>query len=655
MPIDEKLKSTPAAPGVYTIRDTAGKPIYVGKAKSLRDRLRQHFRDPAGPGPWHEVMISRAADFDYVITRSPREALLLESTLIKQHQPRFNINLTDDKSYPYLMLTQEPFPRLVLLRDLPAQARPGGKGRPVARALHDPKKHRVHRLGEGDIFGPYTDARAMRRAAQLASRLFGLRSCRKALEGQAVGTPCLNYHIQRCVGACSGQVTREQYAEIVRQVRRFLGGETGKLLRDLRRQMQEAAAAEEYERAAVLRDRIEALERATRDQVVVSTRSVEQDVAAVATTSPLPPREGGGGVGQDLAIVALLRVRYGRLVGHEEYLLRAVAGHSPAEILEAFLTQHYGKARWAPRELLLPVEVAAREEWEQALSELRGSGVTVRWARRGAGRRLLEMAQANAEAALARAQALEARKEGAASAALEDLAALVGLDRPPARIEGFDISNVQGDHAVASMVVFIHGQPDKPHYRRFRMRTPGPDDFAMLAETLRRRLTAAQAGDAKFLPRPDLIMVDGGEGQVSAARRVLEEMGEADLALVGLAKREEEVYAPGRKNPLPAEEHPAGWYLLQRVRDEAHRFAVTYHRGVRGAAMLRSELEQVPGLGPRRRQALQQAFPSLREMAGASEEELAAVPGMNRMVARRLKEHLISREAEGAVGEAQHS
>ncbi len=654
MSIADHLKSTPNAPGVYTIRDADGKPLYVGKAKSLRDRLRSHFRDPAGAGPWHELMISRAADFEYTITHSPREALLLESTLIKQLKPRFNINLTDDKSYPYLLLTEEPYPRLVVLRDLPSEARPGGKGRPVARALHDPKRHRIHRLGEGDLFGPYTDAHAMRRSAQLASRLFGLRSCKKALDGAPLGVPCLNYHIRRCVGACSGQVTPEHYAQIVQQVRRYLGGDTGRLLRDLRRQMQEAAAAQEYERAAILRDRLEALERATRDQVVVSTRNVEQDIAAVAATTSSPvkfaereQREGQGGeaggreVGSDLAIVALLRVRHGRLVGHEEYLLRSVQGHSPAEILEAFLTQHYSQAQWAPRELLLPFEVESPQEWEQSLSDLRGSGVSVRWARRGAGRRLLEMAQANAYAALARAQALETTREGAASAALEDLAALVGLDHLPHRIEGFDVSNVQGDYAVASLVVFTHGQPDKQSYRRFRMKTPGPDDFAMLAEALRRRLRAAQEGDPKFLPLPDLIMVDGGEGQVSAAQQVLDELG-ADLAVVGLAKRAEEVYAPGERNPLPADQHQAGRYLLQRVRDEAHRFAVTYHRGVRGKAMLKSELEQVPGLGPRRRQALQRAFPSLQEMAGASEEELAAVPGMNAAVAARLKEHLLA-------------
>jgi len=635
MSLDDKLKTTPDAPGVYTIRDAEGRSLYVGKAKSLRDRLRQHLRDPDGGGPWHRVMIGRAADFDFIITRSPREALLLEATLIKQYKPRFNLRLADDKSYPYLMLTDELYPRLVLLRDLPAQARPGGKGRPVTRGLHDPKRHQVHRLEEGDIFGPYAEAHAMRRAMRLASHLFGLRSCRRPLTGEPSGVPCLNYHIQRCVGPCTGRVSPEEYREIVRQVRRFLSGQSGKILADLRRRMTEAAAKQEYERAAVLRDRIEALERATQEEVVVSTRNVEQDVAGVAVAS-------------DLAVVAVLRVRHGRLVGHEEYVLRSAQDHSPAEALEAFLSQYYSQAGWAPRELLVPPDATISGEWEQVLSDLRGSRVTVRRAQRGAGRLLLEMAQRNAEAALARTQVLEARREGAAAGALEDLRVLVGLERPPERIEGFDVSNLQGDHATASMVVFTHGQPDKRAYRRFRIRTPGPDDYAMLAEALRRRLAAAAEGDRKFLPLPDLILVDGGEGQVATFQRVLEESGARGVALVGLAKREEQVFAPGRKNPLPAEAHPAGRFLLQRIRDEAHRFALTHHRGLREAAMMHSVLEEVPGLGPRRRQALQRAFASVREMARASEQELAAVPGMNRTVAQALKRHLLSQEYAGA-------
>ena len=633
MTIAEKLKTTPNAPGVYLIRDAEGVPLYVGKAQSLRKRLQQHFRGRDRAGPWHEVMISRAADFEVIVTHSPSEALLLEATLIKQHQPRFNIRLADDKSYPYLMLTREAYPRLVLMRDLSPQARPEG-GRRLARGLHDPHRKSVHRLDEGDLFGPYSDAQAMRKAMRLAAGLFGLRTCRQALRGRRVGTPCLNYHLRRCVGPCTGEVSPAQYAEVVAQVRRFLRGQTDRITAGLRRRMRQAAEALDFEQAAALRDRLQAVERATRDQVVVASRLVERDVAAVAAQ-------------EDVALVALLRIRHGRLVGQEHYTLREVAQRSPGEMLAAFLTQHYSQAAWAPRELLLAEPVADAEDWERALAELRGGPVSVRHPQRGTGRRLVEMAQLNAQAALAQALAAGFRRERS-TAALADLAELVGLEGLPERIEGFDISNVQGDHATASLVVFTGGQPDKRAYRRFRMRVSGPDDYAMLAEVLRRRLQRAAEGDEKFLPLPDLILVDGGQGQVSAVQRVLEEAGQAELPLVGLAKRAEEVFTPGRAEPLPAEEHQTARYLLQRVRDEAHRFALTYHRGLRGQAMTRSELEQVPGLGPVRRQALLRAFPSLQEMARASEEELAAVPHMSRPAARALREFLARRQSESA-------
>lgn len=630
MKIKNKLKTVPNEPGAYLIQDAEGKPIYVGKAQSLRKRLQQHFRESGRAGPWHEVMIQRAADFDFIITHSPAEALLLESTLIKQHRPRFNLRLADDKSYPLLMLTEEIYPRLVLLRDLPSGARPGGRGRRVARGLHDPKRKSVHSLREGEIFGPYPEAKSMRRTMQLASRLFGLRSCKKELSGEPVGKPCLNYHIKRCVGPCTGEVSPEEYQQIVSQVRRFLKGRTGEIVTELQEQMDRAAEHLEFEHAALLRDRLRALERATRGQVVVSNRLLEQDIAAVASAE------------EGLAVVALLRVRHGRLVGREEYVLRETENHRLAEMLEAFLSQHYSRAHWAPRELLLCTEVENAEEWEQMLSELRGSRVTVRRPQRGAGRKLLELAERNAAAALVQAQAAQQRREGRAVVALEDVQELLDLARPPQRIEGYDISNVQGDHATASLVVFTGGRPDKQNYRRFRIRTPGPDDYAMIAEALRRRLQRAAEGDPKFLPPPDLILVDGGKGQVAAAQRALQQAGAEDLPLVGLAKREEQVFVPGRKNPLPVEEHQAAQYLLQHVRDEAHRFALSYHQGLRQRAMIQSELDAVPGIGPRRRQALLQAFPSVHDMARASEEELAAVPSMNRAVARTLKRYLMN-------------
>ena len=628
--IDDKLKSAPLGPGVYLIRDAAGQPIYIGKAESLRKRLQQHFRESDRSGPWHEVMLRHAVDFDYVLTRSPVEALLLEATLIKQHRPRFNIRLTDDKSFPYLMLTEETFPRLTLLRDLPAQARPGGRGRPVARGLHDPKQHRVHRLDEGELFGPFTDARAMRRTSHFMSGLFGLRTCRQPLSGKPVGKPCLNRHLGRCLGPCTGEVSAEAYHHAVRQVQRFLRGQSGDVEADLRSQMEAASTRLDFERAATLRDQLQSLQRAMRDQVVVSTRAVEQDVAA-------------GAAAEDTAVVALLRIRHGRLIGHEEYPLHAVRQHSPVEMLEAFLTQHYSQAQWAPREVLLS-EIEDPAAWEALLTGLRGSGVSVRRPERGAGRRLMDLARQNAEAALLRALQNRQRREGALGA-LEDLRDLVGLEHLPERVEGYDISNVQGDHATASMVVFSMGQPDKQAYRRFKIRTPGPDDYAMLAEALTRRLQRLAEEDPKFLPAPDLILVDGGVGQVSAARRVLEAAGRTDIALLGLAKQEEQVFLSGQENPLPAPEHPSAWYLLQRVRDESHRFARSYHLGLRDAAMTRSELDAVPGLGPTRRKSLMRTFPSLTEMAKASVEELAAAPGMNRPVAQALKDHLAARDA----------
>ncbi|NLO73431.1 MAG: excinuclease ABC subunit UvrC, partial [candidate division WS1 bacterium] len=457
------------------------------------------------------------------------------------------------------------------------------------------------------------------------SGLFGLRTCRQPLTGKRTGTPCLNWHLKRCLGPCTGEISPAVYREAVEQVRRFLRGQSAQVEAALRRRMETASLQLDFERAAVLRDRLQSLQRAMSDQVVVSTRAVEQDVAAVASF-------------EDTAVVAVLRVRHGRLIGQEEYPLQAVLQHSPAEMLEAFLTQHYSQAQWAPREVLLS-DIEDPATWEETLSELRGSQVTVRRPERGAGRRLIELARQNAEAALARALQARQRREGA-TGAVEDLRDLAGTARLPERIEGYDISNLQGDHATASMVVFSMGLPDKQSYRRFRLRAPGPDDYAMLAEALRRRLQRLAEEDPKFLPAPDLILVDGGVGQVSAVRQVLEEAGRTDITLLGLAKQEEQVFLSGQDNPLPAQDHPAAWYLLQRVRDEAHRFARTYHLSLRDAAMTRSQLDAVPGVGPRRRQALLRAFPSLHEMARASVEELAAVPGMNRQVAQALKDHL---------------
>ncbi len=625
---EAKLKSVPNQPGVYLIKDAGGEVLYAGKAQALRQRLRQHFREDSKASPWQQLMIQRAADFDFIVTRSEVEALILEANLIKEHRPRFNIQLADDKSYPYIKLTDEKYPRLMLVRDLPKDARPA-TGRPLKRGYHDPKRHEVHTLTDGKVFGPYPNAKAMRRTMRLASQLFGIRSCRKKLTGQPVGQPCLNYHIRRCAGPCTGEVSEEEYAQIVRQVELFLSGKSDQIVGELQAQMDQAAANMEFEKAAVLRDKLNAVSRILQEQIIVSTQVREEDVIAAA-------------VDEDRALVVLMAVRAGKLVSQQQYVFAHTAQRSEAEVIEAFLTQHYSRSGWAPKEVLLSAPLPNAESWSQTLSELRSSKVDVRCPQRGEKRRLMELAQRNAQINLLRIAEVRGERRQAAIAALADLAEMLRLPEPLARIECYDISNIQGQFATGSMVVFSEGLADKESYRHFKIRqTAGkPDDYAMMKEMLQRRLRRGAQGDEKFLPLPDLILVDGGKGQLGVALAALQEVELEEIPVAALAKREEEVYVPEESEPLDAEAHPRAHFLLQRIRDEAHRFAIQYHQGLRGRAMTKSVLDDIPGIGPRRRQELLKAFPSVQAMSQASVDELAALPAMNRKVAQTLVEHL---------------
>lgn len=624
--VERKLPTVPDLPGAYIMRDEAGEILYVGKARSLRKRLRQHFRENAATYGWTQQLYARVHDIEYTVTQTELEAFILEANLIKEHKPRYNIRLTDDKSYPYLKLTEELYPRLMVLRDLPRSARVVGRGRPGSRRYHDPKRHEVHGAG-GRVFGPYPDARSMWRVLRLVPQVFGLRSCRRALDGTPSGKPCLNFHIGRCVGPCRGleAVPREEYEEIVRQTERFLDGRTDDILRDLEEQMQAAAAELRFERAAKLRDKIRAIRRATEEQVMVATEGRDQDVLGVALAG-------------DRALVVLFEVRAGRLVKQDQYVFGRVKGRSGAEVLDAFLTQHYAEAQVIPSEVLLSEDVPDLGEWEELLSEARGTKVWIHRPQRGEKRRLTELAVKNAQVGLAALGKTRAEQQRAAEQSLADLAEALKLPAPPKRMECFDISTTQGRDSVGSQVVFTDGVPDKKAYRRYRMRmTEGkPDDFAMMAEMLRRRLRRGLAGDERFLPLPDLILVDGGKGQLSTAAEVLREEGVDTIALAGLAKQEEEVFIPGRSEPVDMEHHPTAQFLLQRIRDEAHRFAITHHRGLRDAQMTRSALDDAPGIGPARRRELLRAFPSVQAMAHATVEELAAVKGMNRAAAEAL-------------------
>jgi len=625
--IREKLKTVPDEPGAYMMLDASGRVIYVGKAASLRKRLQQWFRDEQKHSPWATRMVERAAAFDFIVTRSDLEAMTLEYNLIKEHQPRFNIKLADDKSYPYLRLTDEPYPRLIVVRDLAPDARVQMPGRyRQQRGLHDPHQQEVLSLRDGRLFGPFPSASSMRKTMRVVQQLFGLRSCRRKLDGQPCGRPCLNLHIDRCVGPCTGKVTREEYQQICDEVALFLSGKSDEVIERLQADMEAAAERLDFERAAQLRDRLQAVRKVTEGQLMVATEEREQDAIGVAV------QEGN-------AVVAILSVRRGRLLEKEQYTLTGVGERQPGEVLEEFIGHHYSEAH-VPREVLLAHEIEDPEGWTEILSQMRGLKVRVHIPKRGEKRRLVELAAHNAELALGREAG--SPEERRALEALSELADALDLEERPERIECYDISTTQGRESTGSMVVFVGGMPEKSSYRRFRIRaTEGkPDDFAMMDEMLHRRLRRAAEGDEKFLPLPDLLVVDGGKGQLNIATAALESWEIDDVPVASLAKREEEVFVPGRQEPVDMSEYPQARRLLQQMRDEAHRFAITHHRGVRGKRLTESLLEEAPGIGPARRNMLLTSFGSIDNIARASVEELAEVPGMTENAARAVHELL---------------
>ena len=636
MTLREKIASAPDQPGSYLFRDAEGTVLYVGKTISLRKRLHDWFSPSSRPSsPWGEVMLDRVADIEYIVVDSEVEALILEWNLIREYEPQFNIRLADDKSYPYLKLTtEEPYPRLVIVRELPKSARPTVGPVRGPRSFQEPRKRELHRVSQGKYFGPYPSTRAMRQMVRLASELFGLRSCRHRLEPGKPAPSCLDRHIFRCAGPCTG-ATLEEYAEVVRQVELFLEGRTDEVRAQLEAEMRDAAEKLQYERAARFRDKLLALDKATETQKMIAGDAArDEDVIAAAVSG-------------DRAVVQRLCIRAGKLVDREQHVLTRAMERSPEEVLGAFLTLYYAGATYVPRDVLLSHEVAEAGELAAALSGLRGTKVEVLRPQRGEKRRLVELALSNAELAVESLQATQTERARVAHDTLADLTEALDLATPPARIECFDISNIQGHFATGSMVVFEAAFPAKGAYRRFRVRcSPGePNDYAMMEEIIRRRLTAAAKGDEKFLPLPDLIVVDGGKGQLNVALRVLRETGHGAIPAIGLAKEQEEVFVPGRSEPAPMAEHLRARYLLQRLRDEAHRFAIGHHRDLRSKRLSRSFLDEVPGIGPARKRELLRAFRSVSALRGASVAELAAVKGMTLAAARTLRSYLEGVEA----------
>lgn len=611
MALKEKLIHLPDKPGVYLFKDKNGDVIYVGKAVSLKNRVRSYFRRDAQKLPKVAAMMKRAAGLDYIVTDSEVEALILESNLIKEYRPRYNVFLRDDKSYPFLKVTlNEEFPRVFRTR----------------RLLKDGARY----------FGPYTRVGAVDETLRLLKKLFPFRSCKQKTP-VSKGRPCLNYHIKRCLGPCSGLVSKKEYREMIDHVVLFLEGRQGEVIENLKARMQRAAENLEFEKAAEIRDQLRAVEEVAEKQKVLSSGQEDQDVVAMAR-------------GSEAVCVMVFFIRGGKLIGRDHFILDGVEHLERAEILTSFLKQYYHRAEFIPREIL--VEEMLEEEMDvlsRWLSERRGGRVYIRVPRRGEKKKLVEMAGKNALLVLREEEAGRLTRREDTAAALGELAAALGLEEPPERLECYDISNIQGTSAVASMVVFEAGKPAKDQYRKFKIKTvKGPDDFASMREVITRRFSRAKeerelinsgrlsTKQAKFYRLPQMVLIDGGKGQLSAAVQAMEETGYGYIPAFGLAKEEELIFAPGKPEPVYLPRDSRALHLVQRLRDEAHRFAVTYHRQLRDKKTLRSLLDEVEGIGPKRRRELLKAFGGIEEIKKAGLEELAAVPGMNHRAAQAV-------------------
>ena len=577
--LQSKLDHLPEQPGVYLMKSARGEIVYIGKARVLADRVRSYFLKGSDHTPKTSVLVGQVADIETIVTRSELEALILESNLIKQHRPRFNVVLRDDKQYPYLRLPiKEDFPRLSIVR-------------------------RVQKDG-ALYYGPFVPTGAMRETLKVIRKVFPLATCEIEINGRAERA-CLEFEIKRCMAPCIGNQTKEEYHLIVKQVRMFLEGRDTELLDGLRAEMEAAAEGEHFEEAARLRDRIVKIDRTLERQRVTQTSAIDQDVMGIA-------RQGSA------VDLQMLFVRGGLLIGRKDFFWPEGADTPDEELVRSAIEQFYNKDGLPPKELLIPVSLEDKPVIEDWLSQKKGESVRLVMPERGAKHQLLLLAEENAAAAVAN----HLRDQEIDRQAVEELRRLLRLPRAPRRIECFDISNTMGDQSVASMVVWEEGQAKKADYRKYRIKTvEGANDFASMQEVVARRYHESQE-----LPLPDLVMIDGGLGQLMAATEGLRAIGRTDLAMIGLAKargdKEERIFLPGRKNPILLNPSSPATHLLQRIRDEAHRFAITYHRKLRGKALVASELDGIIGIGAIRRNRLLKTFGNLEKIAGATDDQL---------------------------------
>jgi excinuclease ABC subunit C len=613
--IQRILDTLPPKPGCYIMKNSEGMVIYVGKAINLRNRVRSYYRTGGDGREKVAQLVEEIANIDWIVVSSELEALILEMTLIKKHMPHFNVRLKDDKRYPYIKVHwADPFPKVTVTRQM---ERDGSR-----------------------YFGPYTSVWAVHQTLDLLRKIFQYRSCDRIITGQDA-RPCLYYDIKLCTAPCIGVIDQASYRQILDDLCKFLEGRTEAIIERLKNSMQTSSEALNYEKAAAIRDQILAIEKVVEKQKVVSTKEMDSDVIALARSN-----------GQ--ACVQVFFIRSGKLIGREYFILEGTSDEKTSAILTQFIAQYYDEAAFVPRELLLPEDVEEAHIIQQWLRQKRGGQkVELKVPQRGSQRDLVQMAGENAMETLHALKTQWAADTHKQSEALAELQITLELPHPPNRIECYDISNIQGTSAVGSMVVFEQGIPSRKHYRRFNIKTvEGADDFASMQEVLQRRFKRWQAAeelkkepganpDLSFSLLPDLLIVDGGKGQLGRAVLVLKEFGLTEnVAAVGLAKEEEALFQPGRESPLMLPRTSQGLYLLQRIRDEAHRFAITAHRNLRSKKGMASQLDGIAGIGPARRKALIKKFGSLEKIRQATSAELREVQGVTEEIARKIKENL---------------
>jgi excinuclease ABC subunit C len=607
--VENQLKTLPAKPGVYLFRDAGGKVLYVGKAKTLRPRVRSYFQKSSDSRASIHLLPDRVADIEVIVTGSEVEALHLEQNLVKRHRPQFNVRLRDDKSFPYIAVTvADDYPRVLFTRER-------------------------HRPGVW-YFGPYANAKKVRETLDVLNRVFPYRPCEGPKPGRHSGIPCLDYHIERCLAPCVGYVSQEDYRAIIDNVIEFLSGNVKPIQRELEEKMHAAAGEERFEDAARYRNRLRAV------QHLVERQGVERQ--SVGTVDVI-----GFAAEDDRAVVQIFPLRGGKMVDRHSFHLENVAGQDITTVLESFSLEYYGSAPSVPPQIVVPRDAGDLSALAEFLSEKRGARVEVRTAERGEKRRLQELADENARHALSTDQAQNEQRKLRRVEALEELREALNLESLPLRVECYDISHAMGQDPVASMVVFQDGVPKKADYRKFGIKTAGedPDDFTAMAEVIARRFARlsdgrGEAHDSSFASAPNLVVIDGGKGQLSAALAAMQAYDLPRVAVIALAKRIEEVFVPGSSEPIVLSRHNPGLQLLQRVRDEAHRFALGFHRQRREARGFGSIFDDLEGVGPARRRALLQHFGSVDQMLAATAEELEGVPGVPSKTARRIYEQL---------------